>query len=279
MTVQPGCITGFVGNNGAGKTTTIHSLLGFLKPHAGSVRVLGLDPRRDAKEIRYRVGFFPERDQPYEWIRLRTLFDMGAAAYPDWDGQLCKRLCQQFGLGLDRKVKQLSKGMVAKTKLIFALSHRPECLILDEPTSGLDPATRHELLEMILQLTAEHAVTTLFSSHNLDDVAGIATDLVVIHQGRTLFSERMDAIKDDVAIVELRGGFADPPGALAESIVKVVRKADVSFWLIRDYRGRVVQHWLQRQPPGIRVHRPSLSQVFHFLTRDWVEQWLSEGAD
>ena len=189
--VPRGSITGFIGNNGAGKTTTIHALLGFIPPTSGRAFVLGFDSQTRGIQIRRRVGFFPERDHPYEWMRLRMLFEMGAAAYETWDRDLCARLCAQFELDPKRRIRELSKGMAAKAKLVFALAHRPECLILDEPTSGLDPASRYELLCLIRRLTVERNATALFSSHILDDVAGIATDIaegLVRVMGRLLYN-------------------------------------------------------------------------------------------
>lgn len=271
MTVQYGSITGFVGNNGAGKTTTIHSLLGFIPPHAGSMRVLGLDPRANALKIRQRIGFFPERDQPYDWMKVRVLFDMGAAAYPEWDRGISERLCTQFDIDVRKRIKELSKGMVAKTKLIFALAHCPELLILDEPTSGLDPAARYELLQMIRQLTAEQRVTTLFSSHNLDDVAEIATDLVVIHEGRSIFADRMSAVRSELRLIEARDFSGGPPPAIQALVIKAVQQGSTAYWLVRSGTHAVVEELLRQNEASFRAHSLSLEGMFLFLTRGWIE--------
>ena len=271
MTVQYGSITGFVGNNGAGKTTTIHSLLGFIPPHSGSMRVLGLDPRSNALKIREHIGFFPERDQPYDWMKVRVLFDMGAAAYPAWDRSIPERLCTQFDVDAGKRIKELSKGMVAKTKLIFALAHCPELLILDEPTSGLDPAARYELLQMLRQLTAEQRVTTLFSSHNLDDVAEIATDLVVIHEGRSIYVDRMSAIRSELRLIEAPDWSGDPPPALQALVIKAVQQGGTAYWLVRSGTPAIVEELVRQNEASFRAHSLSLEGVFLFLTRGWIE--------
>lgn len=279
MTVRYGSITGFVGNNGAGKTTTIHSLLGFIRPRAGSMRVLGLDPRAEALKIRRLTGFFPERDQPYDWMKVHVLFAMGAAAYPSWDRSIPERLCTQFDVDPGKRIKELSKGMVAKAKLIFALAHRPKLLILDEPTSGLDPTARYDLLQMIRQLTAEHGVTTLFSSHNLDDVAEIATDLLVIHEGRSIFTDAMATIRRDICLLEAKDWTGEPPPTLQALIIKSCRQGTTCRWLVRNGAHASVEALVRAAGGQVRLHKLSLEQTFLFLTRGWIELGTNEVAD
>ncbi|MCK4341458.1 MAG: ABC transporter ATP-binding protein [Phycisphaerae bacterium] len=272
LTISPGSITGFVGNNGAGKTTAMHTLMGFLPPNEGTVSIFGLDPRRDAREIRKRVGFFPERDQPYDWIRLKNLFDVGAATYADWDRSLCEALCRQFDLDLNRRIKQLSRGMVAKAKLIFAFAHHPECLLLDEPTTGLDPSSRHDVLRMIQELMRTRSVTTLFSSHNLDDVAGIATDLIVIHEGKAVFSGDMHNIQSNLALVEVAGWTGDVPHTLSPHLVKSARQPHASLWLLRDRGSQALAEFRQmHDSKQVTVKAPSLVELFLFLTSGALE--------
>ena len=272
FSVAPGRIAGLIGNNGAGKTTAIHTLLGFIPPHEGSVSILGLDPRRDALTIRGRAGFFPERDQPYEWMRIRVLFDIGAAAFPDWDKELCATLTKRFDIDARRRIKDLSKGMVAKAKLVFALSHRPECLLLDEPTSGLDPGSRHDLLTMIRELTTEQGITTLFSSHNLDDVQGIAGDLVIIHEGRTLLSDSMDSIRRELLLVEFKAASLPELPSASMTVLRTSNRDGSIFALIRSQEGHAVDElagaW---QADQWTQHPLTLPALFLFLTSGWVE--------
>lgn len=187
LTVRTGEIYGFLGNNGAGKTTTIHSVLGLIPARSGSISILGMDPSRDCRSILQKTGFCPERDEPYDWIKLLTLFAVGRHAFSSWDSQLCADLTKRFGLDTSKAIKELSKGMAAKARLVMALSHRPECLILDEPTSGLDPASRNELLSIISDVSRSSGGTTIFSSHNLHDITGIATHIGIIDGGRMRF--------------------------------------------------------------------------------------------
>src|SRR5713226_2392748 len=244
LRVEPGAAFGLIGNNGAGKTTAIHSLLGFLPPDRGEIRVLGLQPGKDSIRIRQRVGFFSERDAPYDWMRVRSVFKMASLAYAGWDWALCQKLRDRFGINPRKRVKELSKGMVAKVKLILALSHAPECLILDEPTSGLDPGSRNDLLTMIVELRRDRGISTLFSSHNLDDVADIATHIGILHEGRLVFSAPMNRIRNQLALLE----FAIPlPELLDELKLQIVcrRSQDgVTQWLIADRDNSAVQNFV-----------------------------------
>lgn len=267
LRVQRGAIFGLIGNNGAGKTTAIHCLLGLIPPHAGSMRILGLDPTRRRVDLLKQVGFFPERDAPYEWMKLRTLYRVGELAYDDWDRELCDDLCGRFKIDPRMKVKQLSKGMVAKAKLIYALSHHPRCLILDEPTSGLDPSARYELLEMIRALAEERQVTTVLSSHNLGDIEGIATDVGVLHEGRLIFGSEMDRASRGFELIEVCGAKVEVMDGLEAFAMHVRRSGDRAQFLPSPDDGELFGQRLAELPDSaIRRRQLSLFELFHFLT-------------
>jgi ABC-2 type transport system ATP-binding protein len=266
LRVEPGAAFGLIGNNGAGKTTAIHSLMGFLPADHGEIRVVGLQPPRDSIRLRQRVGFFAERDAPYDWMRVRTVLTMASLAYPRWDWKLCHKLRERFQLDPRKQVKQLSKGMVAKLKLILALSHAPECLILDEPTSGLDPGSRDDLLSMIAELRRDRGITTLFSSHNLDDVADIATHIGILHQGRLVFSERVDLIRDRLAVVQLSGSPPTPPAEVKSQIVCSRSENGVTQWLIADRDNKALHHFVDGIGQPVQWKSLSVKKVFLFLT-------------
>jgi ABC-type Na+ transport system ATPase subunit NatA len=143
---------GLIGPNGAGKSTTIKMLLGLLRPHAGRVRVLGIDVFAEPSRMRERVGYVPEVPQMYRWMRVGELIRFTRALYPTWNDDECARLLDLFALDPARKVKHLSRGMAAKLSLLVALAHEPEVLVLDEPTSGLDPIVREEFLDGVDEL-------------------------------------------------------------------------------------------------------------------------------
>ena len=267
LRVEHGAAYGLIGNNGAGKTTAIHSLMGFLPPHRGEFRVLGLQPGKDSIRIRQRVGFFSERDAPYDWMRVRTVFKWASLAYAGWDWAHCQKLRDRFDIDARKRVKELSKGMVAKVKLILALSHAPECLILDEPTSGLDPGSRNDLLALIVELRRDRGISTLFSSHNLDDVAEIATHLGILHQGRLVFSAPTNLIRERLTLVQFSGPLCEPPGEVKSQIVCSRSQDGITQWVIADRDNRAMLNFVE----GIgQVHVQwkllTVKKLFLFLT-------------
>lgn len=144
--VPAGSICGLVGPNGAGKTTILRILLDLLPRNAGAVRVLGSDPARRPLEVLARVGYVPETHRIYDWMLVEQVLQFAAGLYPRWDWEHCRRVNEILGLPAGRKVKELSRGELAKLALLVALGHKPGLLILDQPTSDLDPLVRREFL-------------------------------------------------------------------------------------------------------------------------------------
>jgi ABC-2 type transport system ATP-binding protein len=194
LTIPKGTTFGFLGPNGAGKTTTLKMLMGLLRRDAGRVSVLGLDPARDALEIRRRVGYVPEQQFIYRWMRVDEAVGFCRRIYPTWNESTCSDLLKVFGLSPEKKVKHLSKGMAVKLSLLIALSHEPELLILDEPMAGLDPLVREELLEGVLRTSADRGHAIVFSSHTFDDVQRMADVVGILHEGQLLVHRRVDEL-------------------------------------------------------------------------------------
>jgi ABC-type multidrug transport system ATPase subunit len=164
LEVPSGTVFALLGENGAGKTTAIRLMLGLAEPTSGEVRVLGMDSAREGLAIRRRVGYLSERPTLYEWMTAQEIGWFTAGFYADGFEHHFRKRVEGFGVPLDRKLGQLSKGMRAKVALSLAMAHRPELLVLDEPTSGLDTMVRREFLESMADIAAEGR-TVLLSSH------------------------------------------------------------------------------------------------------------------
>src|SRR5580765_4564108 len=131
LTVPAGQTFAFLGRNGAGKTTSIKMLLGLLKPDAGTIRVLGLDPTANALEIRRRVGYLAEDQVMFGWMKVGQLLSFMAPFYPTWDKTRAAELAQRLELPMSTRVKHLSKGQGVRVGLLLALAHRPQLVLLD----------------------------------------------------------------------------------------------------------------------------------------------------
>jgi ABC-2 type transport system ATP-binding protein len=170
LSVPRGSVFGFIGRNGAGKTTTVRMLLGLLPMTAGAATVLGLDSRKESFDIKRRVGYVPEVHHFYKWMTVGELTRFTSSFYPTWQEAKCAELLTRFELDPAKKVKELSKGMVAKLALTLALAHDPELLVLDEPTGGLDVMVRRDFLESIVRTIQEEGKAVFLSSHVLVDM-------------------------------------------------------------------------------------------------------------
>jgi ABC-2 type transport system ATP-binding protein len=187
--VPAGSAFALIGANGAGKTTTIKVLMNILEPTRGSASILGVDSRRISPQELAQIGYVSEnQDMPSrltveEYVAYLRLF------YPTWDRALEASIARQLRLPLERKIGDLSHGMRMKMALMCALPFRPQLLILDEPFSGLDPLVRDEFMEGLLEQAGE--MTILISSHELDEIDGVATHVAFLDEGRLLFQESM----------------------------------------------------------------------------------------
>jgi ABC-2 type transport system ATP-binding protein len=189
-------VTGLLGPNGAGKTTLLHLLAGFLAPSAGEVKVLGRHPHRDPSVYR-QIGLVPEREAVYPFLtgldyvtfnaRLHGLSDPKDAA---------RKAIDRVGLAdaMDRPVGTYSKGMRQRVKVAGALVHDPKVLLLDEPFNGMDPRQRLAMMDLLGEM-AEEGRTILFSSHILEEVERVGTEILVIVAGRLAASGDFRAIR------------------------------------------------------------------------------------
>src|SRR5256714_8220296 len=209
LNVERGQVFGLVGANGAGKTTLIKHILGLLKAESGSVRVFGLDPVAEPVAVLSRVGFLSEdRDLP-GWMRVDELIRYTRAFHREWDTAYAEQLRQKFQLDPTARIKQLSRGELAKAGLLVALAHRPELLLLDEPSSGLDPVVRREMLEAIVRTVADEGRTVFFSSHLLDEIERVSDRVAMMACGRVVLQGRLDEILESHFRLTLR--FPTPP--------------------------------------------------------------------
>jgi ABC-2 type transport system ATP-binding protein len=209
LSVPAGQTFAFLGRNGAGKTTTIRMLLGLLKPDAGEVRVLGLDPKTQPLEIRRRVGYVAEDQAMFGWMRVGQLLSFVAPFYPTWDHGWAKQLSDRFELPLKTRIRHLSKGQGVRVALLLALAHRPRLVILDDPTLGLDPIMRKEFLrDLVTHLQGEN-VTVFFSSHLLYEIEPVADSVVILDHGRVMRQAPTEDLRSQVKRLLAPADYAD----------------------------------------------------------------------
>jgi ABC-2 type transport system ATP-binding protein len=242
LRIPRGFVTGMVGANGSGKTTTLRTLLGLVRADAGTIAIPPMD------EI--GVAF----DQPFvlPYWRIRDAAAVYAASRPGWDQDWFDRLCRQFGLRAEKRVKELSRGEGNKLMIALAMGNHPALLILDEPTSGLDPAARADLVDLLRQHMRREEASLLFSTHITSDLEHFADYLVFVDGGRVVYSGALDELVEEFAYV--RGTPAD----LTEEnrpLIQGLRRGQASFdGIVRTAHSAAFG-------PGVQFETPTIEQI------------------
>lgn len=195
LQVPEGAIYAFLGPNGAGKTTTILSLLNILHPTSGVARVMGVDTRRFGPAELAKIGYVSENQQLPESMTVARFLAWCRPMYPTWDDAFAADLLRRFELPLDRKLRNLSRGMKMKAALLAAIAYRPRLLILDEPFSGLDPLMRDEFIRGVLELSYQEKWTVFVSSHDIDEVERLSDWVGILNQGKLFLSEASESLQ------------------------------------------------------------------------------------
>lgn len=202
LSIPKGTIVGYIGQNGAGKSTTIKLLLGLLKIDSGEIKILGYD-NPNSIELKDKLGVvFDELLVPEE-MTLVDLEKFCSRVYSKWNREFFYQLKKKFNLSEKQTIKNYSRGMRMKLSMAVALSHNAEILILDEATSGLDPIVREEILDLLLDFMQEENHTILISSHILSDLEKVADYIAFINDGKVLFVETKDELKENYGICTL----------------------------------------------------------------------------
>ena len=222
LQVSRGSFFGFLGPNGAGKSTTIKMLTGLLAPTSGKLRVLGLDVVQQPIEVKRRIGVVPEDLNLFERLTGAEMLSFTGRMYGlrrDDIAQRSKELLELMELQDEPKklVVEYSHGMKKKLSLACALIHRPEMLFLDEPFEGIDAIASRTLKDLLLRLTAR-GLTVFLTSHVLEIVERLCSDIAIIAQGKLLASGSLSELRKGISME----GDGEGPVSLEEYFIRVV---------------------------------------------------------
>lgn len=206
LEIPAGAIVGLIGTNGSGKSTLIKCLLGLLRTTSGNAQIFGEDVWDLSAAAKSRLCYVPQEVKVYPWMRVKHVINYTAAFYPNWNNDWVKDLVERWELPKDALVSTLSGGQAQKLALVLGLGHRPELMILDEPVASLDPVGRREFLRSILELTAGHDRTVLFSTHITSDLERIASHVAILREGRIAYFNELDVLKDQFKRLRIQSG-------------------------------------------------------------------------
>ena len=274
FTVEPGEVLGFLGPNGAGKSTTMKMIAGFLTPTSGGASVCGHDVLTDPLAARRALGYLPEGAPSYGEMNVAGFLAF-VADVRDLGGELRRSRLAAVVSRLDlhavmhQQVDTLSKGFRRRVGLAAAILHDPPALVLDEPTDGLDPNQKHQVRELIREMSRQR--TIIISTHILEEVQAVCTRAIIIAHGRVLADETPDALErrsryhgavslkpgDSIAVraalegmsgvagveVDPRSGrvyaFAASGQSLSELVAERLRARNLAFSELQVERGRM----------------------------------------
>ncbi|MFZ1974076.1 MAG: ABC transporter ATP-binding protein [Candidatus Acidiferrales bacterium] len=191
MRVEEGRILGLIGPNGAGKTTALNAILG-LTPYQGELKVLGRDPWNERETLMREVCFIADVAVLPRWIKVAQLLEFVAGVHPRFDRAKAEGFLAKTNIGNNSRVRELSKGMVAQLHLAVVMAIDARLLVLDEPTLGLDILYRKQFYDSLLNDYFDRSRTIVVTTHQVEEVQNVLTDLMFINHGRIVLDCSME---------------------------------------------------------------------------------------
>jgi ABC-2 type transport system ATP-binding protein len=213
LNVQSGRIVGLIGPNGSGKTTAIKAILG-LTGFDGELKVLGKDPRTERNELMNEVCFIADVAVLPRWIKVSQALDFVAGVHPRFDRKRAEDFLARTDIRLDRRVRQLSKGMVTQLHLALILAIDARLLVLDEPTLGLDLLFRRSFYDNLLNDYFDKERTILVTTHQVEEIENILTDVIFLQRGKIMLDSAMDLLGERYLQLVPAAGNVDAARAL-----------------------------------------------------------------
>jgi len=208
LDIPPGRIVGLVGPNGAGKTTLLRSITGEIE-FDGEVKILGISPKSQRAELMRNAGVIHDVTVLPPWMKVCEVLEYTSGVHPEFSTERCLDLLKDTSIGLNQRVKQLSKGMKTQLHLALVLATETRLLILDEPTHGLDIIFRKKLYSSVLEDYYDAEKSVLISTHQVEEVEHILSDVIFIREGRILLYTSMDDLREQFIQISVSTEQAD----------------------------------------------------------------------
>jgi ABC-2 type transport system ATP-binding protein len=213
FSIQPGRIVGLIGPNGAGKTTALKAILG-LTPFNGELSVLGLDPRAQRDELMREVCFMADVAVLPRWLRVSQALDYCTGVHPRFVRARAEEFLRKTDINMKSRVRELSKGMVTQLHLALILAIEARLLVLDEPTLGLDLLYRRQFYDTLLNDYFSKDRTILLTTHQVEEVENLFTDVIFISQGRVALDTSVEDLGKHYLQLTVSADQAAPARAL-----------------------------------------------------------------
>jgi len=256
--IPKGRVYGLLGHNGAGKTSLMKALVGLL-PTDGRLSVLGLDPRRQRTELLSQLCYIPDVAVLPRWARVEELITLMSGLQPRFSADRARQLLKRTSVGLNDKVKSLSKGMVVQAHLALIAAIDAKLMILDEPTLGLDVMSRKGFYEMLIDEWCDGERTVLISTHQVEEIETLLSDVLMLDEGKLVLNISLADIEQRFVALSHDQAAADAV-ASAHPLLRYRQPGGRSAAI---FDGTPPSHVSEL---GERI-RPSLVDLFMALTR------------
>ncbi|BDR67767.1 ABC transporter ATP-binding protein [Clostridium tetani] len=197
LNVSKGSIFGLIGENGAGKTTLIKCITGIYKVDSGNIKIFNEEVFENTK-IKEKIGYVADENQYIPSFKVSEMIKFFKLTYKKFSMNRFNELNKTFKIPIDKRIKELSKGMKMRLSLMLNLSIMPEILVLDEPTSGLDPVIKKKVINILLDDVAKNNTTIFISSHHLGDLERICDSVAFINKGTISYVNNIDDMKHNI---------------------------------------------------------------------------------
>jgi len=252
LSIDAGRIVGLVGPNGAGKTTALKAILG-LAEFDGELSVLGLNPRTQRTELMQQVCFIADVAVLPRWLRVSEAVDFVAGVHPRFSREKCLAFLARTKLKPTQRVRELSKGMIVQLHLALVMAIDAKLLVLDEPTLGLDILYRKEFYQTLIGDYFDEQKTILVTTHQIEEVEHILTDLLFIRDGRIVLDATMDDVGERFAEVMVNPDKADAARTLKPMYERQIFGKSIFLFDGVD-RARLAELG--------ELHKPSIADLF-----------------
>lgn len=203
LTIEQGRIVGLIGSNGAGKTTLINAILG-LTSYDGELNVMGLDPYRARDELMKETCFISDVAILPKWIKVSQVMDFVEGVHPRFNREKALKFLSETKVPLNKQVATLSKGMVVQLHLALIMAIDARFLVLDEPTLGLDILYRKKFYSQLLEDYFDEQKTILITTHQVEEIENILTDVIFIRDGQIIQNASMEEIHQSWLILDVK---------------------------------------------------------------------------
>jgi ABC-2 type transport system ATP-binding protein len=252
FSVEAGRIVGLIGPNGAGKTTALKAILG-LTPFEGELQVLGKDPYRERDTVMHDVCFIADVAVLPKWLRVSQALDYVAGVHPRFERARAEEFLRKTDIGLKRRVRELSKGMVTQLHLALNLAIDARLLVLDEPTLGLDLLYRRQFYDTLLNDYFDKERTILLTTHQVEEIENLLTDVIFINHGHIALDSAVEGLASRYVQLNVK-----PDQAVRARELKPFYEREIFGRVAMFFEGRTTEELV---PLG-EIRTPSIADLF-----------------